>query len=186
MKYFLPFLALVMGFFLISAPSSAFEPDLKAEVEIVSPYAFATSEMQKNGAVFFKLINTGRVDSRLIGVTGDVAENLELHTHTMEDDIMQMREVDGYDLPAGESLMFEPMGHHIMLMGLKAPLVEGEGFPLTLSFENADSQTITIDIVAPGTKPEMHDERHHKHGEHWHHDHSKHGHDHDSHHDHHH
>lgn len=39
------------------------------------------------------------------------------------------------DLQPGEAAVLRPGGLHVMLIGLRAPLKEGEKFPLTLTFE---------------------------------------------------
>jgi hypothetical protein len=39
---------------------------------------------------------------------------------------MKMRQVDAIDLPAGQTVELKPGGYHLMLMGLKAPLKDGD------------------------------------------------------------
>ena len=134
-------------------------------VIVEKPYAFATAPTQKNAAAFFVLHNHTSAGDRLISVSSDIAERTEMHTHSMDDGIMQMREVEGYDVPADDVVSFEPMGHHIMFMGLNDALTIGESFPLTLVFEQSGPQTVNVDIVAPGTKPDGgHAHDHHMHG----------------------
>ena len=126
----------------------------KPAIPIKHPYAFATSPVQANGAVFFTAMGTGAAD-RLVEARSDVSERIELHTHEMDGDMMKMREVDGYDLLAdGDVLTLEPMGHHIMLMGLKGQLEEGSSFPMVLRFEQAGELNIDVAVIKPGTKPE--------------------------------
>jgi len=122
-------------------------------IEVQHPYAFATSAMQKNGAAFFTLVNHGPETDKLISASGTIAETIEMHTHMMDGDIMMMRKVDGYDIPADGSTTLKPMGHHIMLMGLHDALEQGSSFPLTLEFENAGEHVVDVQIIAPGTKP---------------------------------
>ena len=116
-------------------------------------YAYATSQVQKNGAVFMEIVNGGAQIDRVTSATSDVAARVELHTHIMDGDIMMMREVERYELPAGETVTLEPMGHHIMLMGLKQRLEDGQHFPLTLTLETGAPITIDIEIVKPGHAP---------------------------------
>ena len=67
----------------------------------------------------------------------------------------------------------EWVGHHVMLMGLKAPLKQGESFPLTLTFERAGSVEVMVSVEKIGaTEPADHDHGSHDHGGH---DHSGHG-----------
>jgi copper(I)-binding protein len=61
---------------------------------------------------------------------------------------MTMRELpDGLELPAGEAVNLEPGGYHIMLLQLAEPLVAGETFDLTLNFETAGTQVVTVEIL---------------------------------------
>lgn len=67
------------------------------------------------------------------------------------DGAMTMRELtDGLELPAGETIALEPGGYHIMLLDLVEPLVEGDSFELTLSFETAGEVTVTVDVRSDG------------------------------------
>ena len=54
---------------------------------------------------------------------------------------MKMRQVDAVPLPAGQAVTLSPGGYHIMLVDLKAPLVAGQSFPLTLTFEKAGTRS---------------------------------------------
>ncbi len=128
----------------------------EAGLFVLKPYAFATAKMQKNGAVFFDIHNHLEEDDRLIAVSADVSEKVEMHTHSHDNGVMQMREVEGYDIPAGTALTFAPMGHHIMLIGLTSRLEQGQSFPLTLTFENAGEKTVDVMIVKPGEVPHNH------------------------------
>ena len=57
-----------------------------------------------------------------------------------------MRPVEAIELAQGKTITLAPGGTHIMLIGLKYPLREGGTFPLTLTFAEVGSATITIDI----------------------------------------
>ena len=87
-----------------------------------------------NGAVYFTITNAGSAD-QLIRVTSEVSVRTELHTHIHQDGIMQMRQVEAVDVPAGGRVVLEPHGQHVMLIGLKAPLKEGEMVELELQFK---------------------------------------------------
>lgn len=59
---------------------------------------------------------------------------------------MTMQEVDSIDLPAGEAVVFEPGGYHVMLLGLANPLEVGDTFDLTLFFESGAEQTVSVEV----------------------------------------
>ena len=120
-------------------------------LKIENPHAYATTSVQKNGAVFLKILNEGEHAERIIAAHSPVAENIELHTHIMDGDMMMMREVEAYEVPAGDTTVLEPMGHHIMLMGLKAPLKTDESFPLTLVTAEENEISVEVMIKNPGS-----------------------------------
>lgn len=62
------------------------------------------------------------------------------------DGTMSMQPVDGIEVPAGEEVVLEPGGFHIMLLELAEPLAEGEAFDLTLTFAEAGEQTVTVEV----------------------------------------
>ncbi|MCB9982766.1 MAG: copper chaperone PCu(A)C [Rhodospirillales bacterium] len=134
----------------LSTGGYAWAEDQALNVSAHNAYAYATSPVQEDGAVFVELRNDGEQDVKITAAAADVSEVVELHTHIIDGDVVMMRQVDGYDIPAGESIVLEPMGHHIMLMGLKAPLVEGESFPVSITDANGASASFTVEIKAPG------------------------------------
>jgi copper(I)-binding protein len=103
--------------------------------------------MSDVSAVYMTLTNTGENTDRLISAATDAAGIVEIHESTMNGDVMQMREIEGgIELPTGESVALMPGGLHVMLLELPAPLVAGEAFPLTLTFESGAEVTIAVPI----------------------------------------
>ncbi len=75
---------------------------------------------------------------------------VQLHSMSMEGAVMRMRPVAAIDIPAGQPVMLKPGGLHIMLDGLNQPLREKQTFPLTLSFEKAGPQQVTVTVEKGG------------------------------------
>ncbi len=126
------------------------------ELSIEHPHANATPAGSKNGAAYFKAINnSGTLPDRLVSVKSSVAASIEMHTMRMDGNIMRMREVNSIELPASGDTLFGPgteNGYHIMLMGLKAPLKEGDSFKLNLKFEKAGEVDVVVEVEkAKGT-----------------------------------
>lgn len=114
-------------------------------------WARASAGMAKAGAAFMTLTNTATLDHTLVSASADVSERIELHTHTMVDGVMQMREVEGgIKVPAGETVMLAPGGLHVMFLGLHAPLKVGSTFDLTLTFDNGHSTTVPVKVMSVG------------------------------------
>lgn len=60
--------------------------------------------------------------------------------------MMEMRPVEAIELPAGETAVLEPGGYHIMLIDLAEPLAVGTTIDVTLTFEYAGEQVVTVEI----------------------------------------
>jgi copper(I)-binding protein len=70
---------------------------------------------------------------------------------SMQGNVMQMREVkDGLAIPAHGDVKLTPGGYHLMLTGLKHPLVKGETAKVTLTFERAGAVTVDFAVVGVG------------------------------------
>jgi periplasmic copper chaperone A len=119
------------------------------------PYARFTVAGQTAGGGFLSIDNAGEAD-RLVGASAAVAERVELHTMRMEGDVMRMRRVEGIDVPANGHVEMGPGGHHLMFMGLKAPLKVGEKFPMKLKFRKAGELTVEVQVEAPAPGRDEH------------------------------
>ena len=47
-------------------------------------------------------------------------------------------------------MTLKPGSYHVMLMGLKKPLVAGQSIPLTLTFAKAGNISVTVPVQAMG------------------------------------
>ena len=83
-------------------------------------------------------------DVTLVGGSAEIAKMVEVHEVIMMDGEMKMQAKDGGILiKAGESVTLEPGGLHVMLMGLKEAILEGDEVTLTLDFDGYEDQTFT-------------------------------------------
>ncbi len=97
-------------------------------------------------AAYFRAeLSEGSAD-RLLAARIDGADRVELHGHTMgEDGLMSMHEIAPPMLMAGEQLVFQPRGQHLMVFGL-ATVVEGDSVTGELEFERAGIVEIVFDV----------------------------------------
>lgn len=123
------------------------------EIDIGHPYAHPTREGQLVAGGYLKLTNKGAAD-RLLSARSPAADAAEIHSMTMEGDVMKMRQVDAIELASGQTVELKPGGYHLMLMGLKAPLKAGDQFPLTLKFEKAGEVVVTVKVEESKPQPE--------------------------------
>ena len=149
---------LLTGLLIIAgiATATAQAPTVKVE----HAWARATPGGAKAAAVYMTLVNKGSADDRLVSVTTSVAGKAEVHSTTTETGVTRMRPVEALDVKAGTSTTLKPGGYHVMLTDLKAPLVAGQSFAVTLTFENAGKIDATATVQkagaqAPGAMPGM-------------------------------
>jgi hypothetical protein len=106
------------------------------DIQVVDAWSRPTPPGIDVGVAYFTIRNSGKSD-RLVRVSSPVAANAELHVSAMKDGVMRMEGLSSVEVSSGSPLAFEPSGRHVMLMGLKHPLKEGDVFPMTLTFANA-------------------------------------------------
>lgn len=111
--------------------------------------ALETPPNARNAGGFLSIYNDARHMNRLVSASSPVAERVELHTMSMENDVMRMREMeDGIELPGEAQVDLAPGGLHIMFINLSGPFVEGEEVPVTLIFEGGEEQDVTLPVHA--------------------------------------
>lgn len=119
-------------------------------IVIEKAVARATVGKMPNGAAFLQIENKGADDVLLSG-SSPAAAKVEIHTMSMDGNVMKMRALDQLELKAGQKLEMKPgSGAHLMLMGLKKPLAVGDKFPLTLNFRKAGKMEVTVEVAAMG------------------------------------
>ena len=138
----LPILASLFAFATLSAAQAMDGP-----ITIEHAWARPTAASVANGAAYLTIKNTGKADDTLTGAETSAAAKAELHESSMEGNVMKMRPLGDVTVPAGGSAEFKPGGKHIMLLGLKAPLMAGQSFTLTLHFKSAGAETVKVDVV---------------------------------------
>lgn len=118
-------------------------------LKIDHPWARPSIGETKNSAAYFKIENTGKTADRLVSAKVDIAERTELHESVEEGGVAKMLPLkDGIPVPAEGEAELKPLGMHVMLMGLKSKLEEGQSFPMTLTFEKQGDVQVEVKIEA--------------------------------------
>jgi copper(I)-binding protein len=152
----LPVIGYVVGWIamlavaLASGASSAMaQNDARDNLRIEHPYARPTPPGARTGGAYLTIENRGSQQDRLIRVATPVAGAAEIHSMTMEGNVMRMRAVAAVEIPSHATTALKPGGFHVMLMDLKQPLVAGGTLPLSLTFEKAGTIDVTARVEAP-------------------------------------
>ena len=114
-------------------------------VTVEAPWARASVGNSRIAVAYMTVRNGGAAPDRLLSVASP-AGRAELHTMTMDNNVMRMRPVEAVDIPAGGVATLQPSGLHIMLLDLREPLRAGASVPLTLRFERAGAVEVTVPV----------------------------------------
>lgn len=118
-----------------------------AAVVVEQAWARATPPGSTVGVVYGHLRSDAA--DELVSLSSPVAERVEVHASINEAGMMKMRKLSALALPAKTSVQLRPAGTHIMLSGLRAPLLAGTSFDLTLRFRSAPPLTLKVTVLAP-------------------------------------
>ena len=124
---------------------------LADNVHVDDPWTRATAPGQKVAGGFMRL--TADADMTLLGGSSPVSSHFELHTMSMDDGVMVMREVESIALPRGKTVELKPGGLHIMFIGLRQPIKAGDRVPVTLRLRGDDGRERTLEIEAEARAP---------------------------------
>lgn len=119
---------------------------LAAELTVTDAWSRTTPPGVTVGVVYFTLKNdTGKSD-RLLKISSPIATKVQVHRTEILDGIARMRQVAVLHVDANQTLEFAPNGMHVMLTGLKQPLLEGQKFELELLFEVAGPRKVRVAV----------------------------------------
>lgn len=131
--------------FTLSAGAAMAELAYKVgQLKIENPYTRSTIPGQKVAGGFMKIENQGAAD-QLISASSPIAGEMQLHTMSMDGNIMKMREVKTIDVPANGSVDLKPGGLHLMFIDITGPLKAGESVLVKLRFQKAGE----VDVKMP-------------------------------------
>lgn len=153
---------------------------------MVQAYAFDTTPGMANGAAYLVIENTGPSEAKIVGVSTDIAELAQVHTHEQDGDLRRMVALElPIVLQPGETLTMQPGGVHLMLLGLNEALKIGDQIDLILHLEGRHVRDLEVSVEVFGIdardelvgETDMGDMDHEgmDHSSHEHSDHSSHG-----------
>jgi copper(I)-binding protein len=143
-------LSAVAGSAAMFAASAGTPPGLS----VTGAWARATPPGTTVAAVYLVIDNTAGETDRLLAISTDRAGSAEVHTIVHDGDLAMMRRVEPLHVGAGERILFEPGGTHVMLMGLKSPLAEGQSLTLVMNFERAGVRRVEARVMAATSAPQ--------------------------------
>ncbi len=122
---------------------------MAGRLKISAPWARATPKGASVGGGYMTITNTGTESDRLSAAPPTSPRRVQIHEMTMDNGVMKMRPVaGGLEIKPGQTVKLNPGGYHVMFMGLKQQLKQGEHFKATLDFAKAGK--VDVDFAVEG------------------------------------
>jgi periplasmic copper chaperone A len=151
--------ALLFAFAVYAAPGDG--------LEVEGAWARPTIGQSRPSAAYMTLTNKGPEDVVLEGAVAPGIAIVEIHETSVDaEGVAQMRQLETLVVPAGEAVVLEPGGMHLMLIGAAEALKAGD--KIALSFAFASGQTLDVDVAILDKAPEGASDSHHDHDHHHH------------------
>lgn len=136
---------------LLPAPAPAATP---STVQVGQAWIRATPPGAPTAAGYLTLVNAGAQADRLLSVSSEAAERVELHGSELRGGVMRMRMLgDGLELPAGTRVDLAPSGTHLMFIAPRRPLLAGDTVRATLRFGHAAPQEVEFKVMPIDATP---------------------------------
>ena len=136
-----------MNKIIISLVFAAWSLAAQAGVEISGAWARATAPGQEVGAAFMTLKSSD--NASLESAASPIVKSVQIHRMSMDNGVMKMRMLDSLPLPAGKSVKLDPDGLHLMLLGLKKPLKEGDKIEISLTLKDKLGKQTIQKVIFP-------------------------------------
>ena len=118
-----------------------------AGLEIKDGYVREMPPGQTVSAAFMTLHNSTEAPIVLVAASSDAADQAEIHGHRHSAEGMRMEKMERLEVPAGGDQALQPGGYHLMLIGLKRPLNEGDKVGITLRDETGKAYSATLPVA---------------------------------------
>lgn len=105
-----------------------------ADIRVADAYVREPIPGKTMSAAFMQITNDGAENKTLVSANAPWAASIEIHTHIHDNGVMRMRQLPALDIPAGDTVILQPGGLHLMLFGLQPPLPAA--LPLNLCFSD--------------------------------------------------
>lgn len=116
-------------------------------VAIINPIAGA-APAGADAALYLVIRNSGGTEDRLVGITCDCAERVEIHNMVEGAGGRRMAVEPWLAMPPARLVEVQPGGsRHLMLIGLRGPLVAGQRVSMTFRFASGGHDTRDVAVV---------------------------------------
>lgn len=103
-------------------------------------------------AAYFDFVNSSASDITIVDSSSPQFANSMIHNTVIEDGIASMEHLDEVVIPAGGKVSLAPAAKHMMLMGAKAPLKEGDIVEVNFTADDGATYNFSITIQQQPTQ----------------------------------
>ena len=143
---------MALAFLVLKAGTAPAQTQDKGDIQVLRPWSRATPPGATMAVGYMEIRNTGAQPDRLIAASTPVAKSVEMHVTQREGEIMRMRQVKDFEIPAREHITLRPGGSHLMLVDIAQPLKKGERFTMRLRFERAGEMEVQLEVQEQGAR----------------------------------
>jgi uncharacterized protein YcnI/copper(I)-binding protein len=145
-------------------PAAAASPAIVevGSLKIAQAWSRATPGGARVAGGYLSVTNTGNEPERLTGGSAAFAERVEIHEMATVNGVMTMRGLaGGLVIAPGQTVELKPGGLHVMFMGLRQPLAQGQSVKVRLTFERAGPVEVEFRIGTVGGRAAPADDHSH-------------------------
>ncbi|MGE4430720.1 MAG: copper chaperone PCu(A)C [Sphingobium sp.] len=95
-------------------------------------------------------VHGGAQAAKLLDVTAEGAQRIEMHESVEKDGMMTMQTIDSVDVPAKGEVKFAPGGKHLMIFNINPAIVEKGKMTMTMIFSTGDRLIVDAPIQQGG------------------------------------
>jgi hypothetical protein len=118
--------------------------DDAGSVTVQRPWMRAVPDVMDSTAVYMVLVNAGSTPAELVGGSTTIADSVAPMITTKQGEglkqVLGMQSVDSLEIPPHGTLVLEPNGNHLMVIGLKEHPKEGAQVDFTIKLEPGDHE----------------------------------------------
>lgn len=127
-----------------------------AQIEIDNAVIRLTPPGSPTTSAYFRIKNSGDHDRFIVAASSSIADTVELHKHVMSGDMMRMEKQQEVVLAAGQTVVFEPGGLHLMFFGLHQALQNAQQVDIQLKMQDGELINFSALAAEPGTQSHHH------------------------------
>lgn len=116
------------------------------DISVSEPFAREVPPGAPASASFMTLDNMSDQAIKLVQAKSESSKVVELHTHTNDNGVMRMRQVEFIEIPANGQTVLQPSGFHIMLINPVTLLKVGETVSVQLQFEDGSTKQVDMPV----------------------------------------